>query len=470
MAEGEGGSRMGNEIKEYDVVVIGSGAGATIVDSALGHDLRVAWVDKGPLGGTCLNVGCIPSKVLIFPADRVVEIQEARKLGIDAEVKRIDFQAIMERMRRIVAESQKEMREGIRHARNLDFYETEARFAGPYALQVGGERIKGERIYIASGARPLIPPIKGIDQVGYLTNDTVLELDERPESIVIVGGGYIGAEYGHFFAAMGSKVTILQRNDRLVPEEEPEISELLKRKMTERMKVYTHTEVTEVRTGGRAGYLLIGRDVHTGEERQFEAEQVLLAAGRKSNADLLKVENAGIEVDARGYVRVNEYLETNVKNIWAFGDAIGKHMFRHVANREAVVAWHNSVHDRKVEMDYRAVPHAVFSNPQIASVGPTEEQAQAEFDILVGEARYLDVAKGQAMMEKDGFAKAILEKGSGKILGFHIIGPYAPILIQEVVDVMAKGGTPGWVSGGMHIHPAMPELVVAALYNLREPR
>jgi dihydrolipoamide dehydrogenase len=195
-----------------------------------------------------------------------------------------------------------------------------------------------------------------------------------------------------------------------------------------------------------------------------------VAAGRKSNADLLQVENAGIETDENGYIKVNEYLETNVDNVWALGDATGRHKFKHVANREASIAWHNFAHDHKTPMDYHAVPHAVFSYPQIASVGLTEAEANEEYDILVGEAKYLDVAKGQAMMETDAFAKAIVERESGKILGFHLIGPYAPMLIQEVVDVMANDGTAGWVAQGMHIHPALPEVVVRALYSLREPR
>jgi dihydrolipoamide dehydrogenase len=201
----------------------------------------------------------------------------------------------------------------------------------------------------------------------------------------------------------------------------------------------------------------------------------MVAAGRRSNADLLRVENAGIATDERGYIKVNEYLETDVENVWALGDATGRHMFKHVANREASIVWHNFAHDHKVAMDYGAVPHAVFSHPQIASVGMTEAEAAAEHDLLVGEARYLDVAKGQAMMETDGFAKAIVQRGSsqshgaGKILGFHIIGPHAPILIQEVVNAMADDAPPGAVGQGMHIHPALPEVVVSALYNLREP-
>ena len=465
-----------NNVKAYDVIVIGSGSGGAIVENALYNGLSVGWVDRGPLGGTCANVGCIPSKILIFPADRVMEIREARKLGVEAEITEIDFGTIMARMRRMVGRTPKEMREGIRDVPNMDFYETEGHFVKGDGLErarrtlaVGDRLISGRHVFIVSGARPWIPPIAGLDDVSYLTNESVLDLEERPESLVIIGGGYISAEYAHFFSAMGTDVTVMQRREYLVPDEEPEISELLEKKMAERMAVHTHTEVTEVEEGDD-GIRVIGKDRYEDEEIEVVAEHVMVAAGRKSNADLLQIENAGIETDENGYIRVNEYLETNVENVWALGDATGKHMFKHVANREASIAWHNFAHDHKTAMDYDAVPHAVFSYPQIASVGLTEEEAKKEYDILVGTAKYLDVAKGQAMMETDAFAKAIVERGSGKILGFHLIGPYAPMLIQEVVDVMANDGTAGWVAQGMHIHPALPEVVVRALYSLREPR
>jgi len=463
-------------VGEYDMIVVGSGSGGTIVNNALYQGMRVAWVDRGPLGGTCLNVGCIPSKILIFPADRVMEIREARRLGIDAEIVDIDFEAIMARMRRMVSHSREKIRQGLHVDPNLDFYEVEGHFVGNEAaeaadltLQVGDGTISGRHVFIVSGARPLIPPIKGLDEVPYLTNETVLQLQERPDSLAIIGGGYIGAEYAHFFSAVGTRVTVLQRNDYLVPEEEPEVSELLKEKMSERMEVHTGVEVVEVREGGD-GLRVLGQDRYGGGKIDVFAEQILVAAGRRSNADLLRVERAGIETDERGYIRVNEYLETNVENVWALGDATGRHMFKHVANREAGIAWHNFAHDHKVPMDYSAVPHAVFSHPQIASVGMTEVEAKEGADIVVGEAKYLDVAKGQAMMETDGFAKAVVERGSGEILGFHIVGPHAPILIQEVVNAMANDSPVGWVGQGMHIHPALPEVVVAALYNLREPR
>ncbi len=454
-------------MREYDVIVIGSGAGMIIVQRALIQGLKVALVDKGPLGGTCLNVGCIPSKMLIYPADRIAEIQEARKLGIEAEITNIDFNAIMERMRRTVQEGQDHMREGIKRTTNLDFYEHEGHFTDDYTMEVNGQPIKGQRIYIVSGARPSIPPIKGIDTIEYLTNENVLNLKTLPASIIIVGGGYIAAEYGHFFAAMGSVVTIIQRRDRLLPNEEPEVSELLQTELAARMKIYTNTEVSEVTKDGN-GYTVSGKDRRTGEEKEFAAQSIIIATGRKSNADLLKVENTGVKTDERGFIKVDEYLKTSKENIWALGDAIGKHMFRHVANQEALVAWHNSMHEEQVKMDYRAIPHAVFSHHQIASVGLTEAQAKKEYDVLVGKASYSEVAKGEAMMEETSFAKAIVDRKSRKILGFHIIGPHAPILIQEVINVMAQDQDMMALARGMHIHPALPEVILATLQNLRE--
>jgi dihydrolipoamide dehydrogenase len=211
-------------MKDYDVIVIGSGSGAIIVEQALVHGKRVALIDKGPLGGTCLNVGCIPSKLLIFPADRIVEIQEAKKFGIEVEIKKVDFGTIMNRMRKTILTSQSHIREGIKLAPNLDFYENEAFFVEEMTLNVGGEKIRGEKIFLVSGARPFIPPIKGLENIDYLTNDNVFKLTEKPESLIIIGGGYISVEFGHFFSAMGTKVPILQRGERLVKEEEPEIS------------------------------------------------------------------------------------------------------------------------------------------------------------------------------------------------------------------------------------------------------
>lgn len=453
-------------MKKYDVVVIGSGSGMEIVDKALSQGLKVALVDKGPFGGTCLNVGCIPSKLLIYPADRIAEIEDARKLGIHAKITSIDFNAIMDRMRKIIAQDKGGMEKGLVQTKGLDFYDDIGYFVDDYTLQVGDQKIQGEKIFIATGTKPLIPPIKGIDQVKYLTNDNVLDLKNKPSSIIIIGGGYIAGEYGHFFAAMGTEVTILQRNERLLPNEEPEISDLLKKEMEKRMKVFTSIEAVEVKEVGN-NYTVIGKHKKTGKQYKFTAEHIMIATGRRANSDLLKVENSGIGIDNKRFIKVDEFLETTKKNIWAIGDSNGKHMFKHVANEEAVLAWYNATHDKKVKMDYWAAPHAVYSHPQIAGVGLTEQQASENYDILVGKAYYSQVAKGEAMMEEEAFAKAIVDNKTGQILGFHIVGPHAPILIQEVIQVMANKEEFTYIAKGMHIHPALSEIVLAALGNLQ---
>lgn len=455
-------------MKKFDIIVIGSGSGGEIVEAALSNDFSVAWVDKGPLGGTCLNVGCIPSKMLIYPADRIIEIQESEKLGIKVVIKDIDFDLIMKHMRKPIQESHEHMEKGLKNSDYFTYYKGVGHFISDYTIKINEEEIKGDKIFISSGARPFIPLIKGVENVDYLTNETVFSLNKKPESMAIIGGGYIAVEFAHFFAAMGTKVTVFQRGNKLINTSEPEISNLLKKQMEKRMKVFTNSEVFEIKKDGN-GCIVFGRNENTGKEIKVKSEKVLIATGRKSNADILKVENTGVEIDKRGYIKVNEFLETSKKNIWAFGDAIGKFMFKHVANEEAIIAWRNSFYDKKTPMDYSAVPYAVFTYPQIAAVGITEQQAKKNHKIIVGTAKYSDVAKGEAMMELEGFSKAIVDKENGKILGFHIIGPYSPILIQEVVNAMALGGQIGFIGQGMHIHPALPELILRTLGNLREP-
>lgn len=454
-------------MKKYDIIVIGSGAGAIIVEEAAAHGLRVALVDRGPLGGTCLNNGCIPSKMLIYAADRSVEIQEAGKLHIDATISSIDFGFVMERMTKTVLETRSHIRSGLSQSKNPHFYEGEGHFIGDYTMEVNAEKIKADRIVIASGSRPLIPPIKGLESVDFLTNITLLQLKERPDSLIIIGGGYIGVEYGHFFAAMGTGVTIVEMADRLVSVEEPAVSELLKKGLGKRMAVHTGVRVEEVKK--KNGVTVVLKDGKTDKEWEVSAQQILVAAGRQSNADTLKVENTGVETDERGFIKVNEYLETSREDIFAVGDANGQQMFTHVANREAWLVGHNILHQANLKMDYNAVPHAVYSHPQVASVGLTERNARRKYDVLVGIARYSDVAKGEAMMEDEAFAKAVVEKGSGKILGFHVIGPYAPEIIQEVTNAMASGGNIDVISNGMHIHPALSELIPATLNRLEAP-
>ncbi len=453
-------------MKHYDVIVIGAGVGLAIVFKALEAGLKVALVDKGNLGGTCLNVGCVPSKTLIYPADRIREIEEARKLGIHATIDRIDFKSIMERMKKTIKDGQTYIRKAIRESEKLDFYHAEARFVGEYTLEIKNERVKGEKVFIASGARPAIPSTPGLDEIDYLTNETVLELEARPESLIIVGGGYIAAEYGHFFSALGTKVTIVGRNERLLPNEEPEVSDRLKAAFEKRMDVYTGTEIFHVKRETRGCSALLKKKREG--EREVRAERLMVAAGRTSNADSLNLQSTGVKMTEANFIKVNDYLETTQENIWAVGDAIGKQMFTHAGAKEAELAWQNATEEKKKKMDFRIVPHAVFTHPQIASVGLTEHQAKEEYGILVGRAKYSDVVKGEAMMEEEGFAKAVVEKDTKKILGFHIIGPEASTLLQEVVNAIATRSNLQSITDAMHTFPALSELIPETLNHLEE--
>jgi len=456
-------------MEKFDVLVVGSGSGMIVAANAVNNGMKTALVEFGPLGGTCLNRGCVPSKMLIYPADVVTMIKEAEAIGVKATVDSIDFKSIMNRMHELVKEDVERQERAMKVDSRIKWFRSKGEFISDYTMKIGEDEIKAEKIFIVSGARPDIPPIKGAEKTRFLTSDSLLQLETLPSSIIIIGGGYIAAEYGHFFASMGTKVTIIQRGLGLLPDEEPEISELLTNEMKKRMQIFTNHEAVEVKENGDTK-TVIAKNREDSSLKEFSAETLLIAAGRTPNSDILKPEKTGVKLDKRGYIEVNEHLETRKKNIWAFGDAIGKQMFKHVANYEAQVVWHNSTHEHKIAMDYSAAPHAVFTHPQIAAVGLKEAEAkQKGYKILVGTAEYKDTAFGAAMGKPEGFVKVILDRKTGKLLGGHIIGPFASALIQEIVNAMAVGDkTFAPIMRSMHIHPAMPEVVQNAFANLRD--
>jgi dihydrolipoamide dehydrogenase len=249
--------------KTYDAVIIGSGAGMTAMEEALAGGASVALVDKGPLGGTCLNLGCFPSKLLIYPADRIVEIQNSGKLGIEAEIKSVDFKAIMTRMQNAILQERQDIRKSLKKLHNFDYYEGECHFIKEYTLQVNDQVVQGKKVFIAAGARPVVPPIKGLEKIEYLTNESILALKQRPESIVIIGGGYIGVEYAHFLGAMGTRVTIVEMTGRLLQGEEPDIAELIRKKMSQRMEILLNTQVLEFDRRGGSKVVAV-KDVNSG--------------------------------------------------------------------------------------------------------------------------------------------------------------------------------------------------------------
>lgn len=461
-------------MKIYDLIVIGTGSAMNLVSPILQQNpsMKVAVIDKDEPGGICLTRGCIPTKILLYPAELVREIEHAKQLGIDVEINNVNFSDIMARMRSLIDEDITNIREGLSRSEDIDYYPTVAEFVAPYELKVGDEIITSKMIFLCTGSKPIIPPIVGLDEIGYHTSDSILHIKKLPKSLIIIGGGYIAAEYGHFFSAMGSKVTIVGRNPQFLPQEEPEVSALAKRKLSKHMMIITNHEAIEAKLNGNFKEIM-AKNRTNGEFVNFTAEEVLIAAGRGSNSDILHPEKAGIDTDEKGWIKVDEYLESSQPNIWAFGDANGNHLFKHVGNYESMVVYYNAVLKNEVKVDYHAIPSAVFTYPEIARVGLHEKEAIGEYgedNIIIGYQKYEDTAKGMAMDIKDYFVKVILDKNR-RILGAHIIGPQASVLIQEIINLMYtpdRSSNP--INRGMHIHPALSEVVERAFGRVMRPK
>jgi len=461
-------------MESFDLVVIGSGAGAMVAAQAARAGRNTALVEQGPMGGTCLNNGCIPSKMLIHPADMIRKIQEASMVGVHARIEKIDFPLIMRRMQRVVDEGRAQMEATIRSRENLTYYHERAEFIDEYILKAGSRTLTAPQFVIASGSRSLVPPIPGLEESGYLDNISLLDLKEPPRSLIIIGGGYIGCEYGHFFSAMGTEVTILGRSPRLLGGEDPEITSRLHESLSRYCRVLTGHEVLSVEKDGKSK-VVSAKGFFDGQIRKFEAEQILLAAGRRSNSDILHPERTGVQTDRAGWIQVDEYLQSSKKGIWALGDALGRHMFRHTANYEARIVAHNILRAQgdgeRIATDYHAVPYAIFTHPTVAGVGMKETEAEASgLKVLVGRARYTDTAKGVAMAEEEGFAKIILEEVSDRILGASIIGSSAPELIQQVVYLMNTDSQDlTTIMKSQIIHPTINEVLARAFSRRERP-
>jgi dihydrolipoamide dehydrogenase len=459
----------------YDLIIIGSGSATNILEPIIQRNpkIKIALIDKDEPGGICLTRGCIPSKIMLYPAELVRTIEEAQALGIDAEIKKVDYVGIMERMRALIDKDINSIRQGLSASRNIDYYQSVAEFVGPYELKVQDKYIRSEMIFLATGSQPVVPKIKGLESVGYQTSDSIIRMEmmKLPESLAIIGGGYIAAEFGHFFSAMGARVTIIGRNPQFLPQEEPEVSELAKRELGKHMTILTGHEVLETEMShGQKKKRITALETRSGRKAVVEAEEILVAVGRGPLGNILHPERAGIKTTKDGWIQVNEYLETSQPNVWAMGDADGNYPFRHVANYESEVVYYNAILKQKIKVDYHAVPHAVFTVPEIAAVGLREREASQFYganNLLIGYERYEDTAKGEAMNVKNYFVKVIVNETNGTILGAHIIGPQASVLIQEIINLMyAPGHGPRTMLNALHIHPALSEVVQRAFGSL----
>jgi len=462
-------------MEEFDFLVIGSGSGLEVANVAANQGQSVAVVEKGPLGGTCLNRGCIPSKHLLYHADVLETIERAGEFHIDAEVNGVEFAEMVRQVNEEVQADAESIRSGLSSSEQHELFAGAGRFVDDRTVEIsGGEddgtRLRADTVLIAAGTRPSIPPIDGIESVDYLTSTEALTLEERPDHLVIVGGGYIAAELGHFFGTFGTDVTIIGRRPNLLPEADEEVAESFTDRYADRFTVHTGHSATAV-SQENGSVTLEARPYEYGEGRGIvedadpvtvTGDELLVAAGRVPNTDTLNLEATGVETDDRGFVATDEYLETDVEGIWALGDIVGEYLLKHSANHEALAVARNIFGSEPEPVDYTAMPFAVFASPEVAGVGAREEALRAEGrEYATNTYRYEDTARGGAM-RAEGFVKVIVDL-EGTILGCHIVGPDAATLIQEVVVAMKAGsGTVRDIRESVHIHPALPEVVQRA--------
>ncbi len=444
--------------KRFDVIVIGAGSGLEIASYASDKGLKTAIIESGPFGGTCLNRGCIPSKMLIHSADVAEEIRTAHLFGIEAEIKKINWKQIINRVNSVVDRSAKEIEQGNKTAKNITIYKTTAKFIGKKKLKVSTDILTADKIFICAGARPSIPSIPGLQSVPYITSDQALRLQKQPKDLVIIGGGYIASELAHFFGALGTNVTIIQRGNILMNNEDSEIAKRFTEVYQRKFNVILNANTKNVNKKGKD--IIVELDVN-GKRQSATGDTLLVATGRTPNTDILAVKATGVELNERGFVKVNQYLETSVPGIWAIGDIAGVYMFKHSANLEAEYAIQNAF-GKRIPVDYSAMPHAAFSSPQVAAVGMTEDELkQKNIPYLKATYDFKDTGYGKAIEDKDGFVK-LLVSPKNEILGCHIIGTDASILIHEVIIAMkAKLGVDG-INSAVHIHPALSEVVQRA--------
>jgi dihydrolipoamide dehydrogenase len=464
-----------NKLQEFDLIVIGTGSGLNVANVVSQHGLRVAIIEKDRMGGTCLNNGCIPSKLLIHSADVAETIKRASLFGIKVDGYAIEFEKIVQRVNSIIDSDSEGIRNAFEAVDNPKLFPKECKFIGPKTITIVGEDshsiITAEKILIAAGARPRIPNIKGLEGTGYLTSDEALRLKKEPHTLTIIGGGYIACELAHFFGALGTKINIIQRKKFLIPNEDEEVSQKFTEIFSKKYNIYVSYE-TEYVSRENNEFHVVAKEDTSGKSLELVSDQLLIAAGRISNSDTLDLEKTGVRVGEKGYIKTDRFLETDVNGIFALGDIIGRYLFKHTANHEAKYASNNILHpDKKIPVNYAAMPHAIFSSPQVAGVGFTEQQLKKEgIEYQKSVYSYINTAMGLALEDRDGFVKFLVDKMNGKILGCHIIGSQASILIHEVLVAMRaddNGGTIDNIRKTVHIHPALSEVVSRAAANIR---
>lgn len=457
-------------MQHFDLVIIGSGSGNMIVNEEFDSQ-KVAIIERNRVyGGTCLNRGCIPTKMYVLPADHGASVEEARKLGVDLEFRGADWKAIRDRIFGRIDPIAEGGKAGRQNSHNVTVITEDASFVDAHTLQVGDEQITADRIVIATGSRPRELPVDVPEQLRdrLHDSDSIMHIDELPERLIIFGGGFIAMEFAHIFSGLGTEVTVINRSETLLRGQDHEVSAALAEQIGHRVKLRLNQDVSAVEPGPAGDIRVVTHD-RNGVEYEYLADTVLVAIGRVRNSDTLDLEAAGVEMGKGGQIKVDATQRTSQPHIWALGDVSSDHLLKHVANKEARTVQHNLLHpDDLKETDHRFVPVAVFTHPQIASVGATEQQLlDWGTTYVVSRQRFADVAYGWAMEDEGNFVKLLADPRNRHLLGAHIMGPQASTLIQPLIQAMSFGlAVDDMAEGQYWIHPALSEVIENALLGL----
>jgi mycothione reductase len=450
-------------VPHYDLIIVGSGSGNSLVTPDL-DDWDIAIVEQGIFGGTCLNVGCIPTKMFVYPADLAVNAQEWDRLALQGPAPQADWKSIRDRIfGRIdpISAGGRAYRAG--GTPNVTLYEAHAEFSGRRTLQLStGETLTADHIVLATGSRAIVPDVVASSGVPFHTSDTVMRIDELPERLVVLGGGFIASEFAHVFSAFGVETTVIARHG-LLRDLDAEVTAHFTDVVRERWNLRTGVHATSVH--GEAGDIT----VELSDGTSVSGDVLFVATGRLPNGDRLNLRAGGVEAYPDGRIAVDAHQRTSAAGVWALGDASSAYQLKHVANHEERTVAHNLAHpDQLVASDHRYVPAAVFTHPQLAWVGLTERQVAASGRRYVTAVQtYGSTAYGWAMEDTTSLCKLIADPATGELLGAHLMGEQASTLIQPLIQAMSFGlGVREMARGQYWIHPALTEVVENALLSL----
>ncbi len=416
----------------------------------------MAFVEKDQLGGTCVNTGCTPTKTMVASAQVAYYARNANRWGIRAGEVSVDLPTVVSRKDRVVAQSRSGLMRKVEERKKLRLYREHARFVGPHQVRIGEEVIESERIFIDTGARPESPPVEGLRGIDFLDNASIMRLTEVPEHLLVLGGGYIGMEFGQMFCRFGSRVTIVQRERQILPHEDADVAEALQHAV-EAEGVHFVLGATASRVEKQQGGIALSVEVE-GTTETVRGSHLLVATGRKPNTDDLGLQDAGVQTDERGFIRVNNRLETNVPGVWALGDVKGGPAFTHISFNDYQIVYANLIEGKTVTTDNRPVPYAVFTDPQLGRVGMTEQEARAtERRLKIGKIPMSWVARAIEKDETAGLMKIVVDAESDRILGAAILASEGGEIVHMLHAVMLAGAPYTLLKGAIYIHPTLAE-------------